>query len=178
MTVGNLSGVQIGVTDLASGNVVTAAGMGAVEERDQVAVDVTKSISIMENIETERVPCPRLCGATFCSGSGGLAVFHNGGVKKMWDWYKRADTFRSAPGITSDTTFSNTEDIGLDTESSALKEDNMLSRPLDSTPSQAIVPLRSGPKTLRDLVNMTSTAKKVSGNKRPCIYYTLKSDNE
>ena len=44
---------------------------------------------IMEEIDPSkavRVPCPRLCGATFGIG-GGLTTFHNGNVKNMWNWY-------------------------------------------------------------------------------------------
>lgn len=36
-------------------------------------------------IDTREIPCPRLCGAIF--GAGGLTVFSNGEVKRMWTWY-------------------------------------------------------------------------------------------
>jgi len=50
--------------------------------------------NIIDMSRAERVPCPRLCGASFgmgiggTSGSGGLIVFHNGQVRKMWSWFQ------------------------------------------------------------------------------------------
>ena len=34
------------------------------------------------------VPCPRLCGASFGFGGGGVLVFHNGEVRRMWAWFQ------------------------------------------------------------------------------------------
>ena len=42
--------------------------------------------SKIDPLKAMRVPCPRLCGATFGAGKG-LILFHNGGVKKMWNWF-------------------------------------------------------------------------------------------
>jgi hypothetical protein len=38
------------------------------------------------SVDTKRLPCPRLCGATF-GPDGRLAVFGNGPVQRMWSWY-------------------------------------------------------------------------------------------
>ena len=69
-----------------------AGGSGAVGE--SVAVTTTAksqdstdaaSPTVRVNVDTRRIPCPRLCGASF--GPGGLAVFANGQVQRMWSWY-------------------------------------------------------------------------------------------
>ena len=60
----------LGVSDLASPNAVSSA---AVDESAQVSADVLETVAMMANIETSRIPCPRLCGATFGPGVGGLA---------------------------------------------------------------------------------------------------------
>ena len=152
---------------MSSGNVVTASGMGAVEEGDQVAVDVTGASTIMENIETERIPCPRLCGASFGPGNGGLAIFHNGDVKKMWVWYKRADNVRGVPGLKGDAAFADSEGLGVVSNSTATPSSSSLSTRVGGTQQQAVS--RSGPKTLKELINMTSTAKKVRKSERSHI---------
>ena len=147
---------------MSSGNVVTASGMGVVEEGDQGAVDVNTANTVMENIETERVPCPRLCGASFSPGNGGLAIFHNGDVKKMWHWYKRADNVRGAPGLKGDAAFADSESLGVVSNGSVGSSIQPLTSQGNGTSKQQQSAPRSGPKTLKELINMTSTAKKVS----------------
>lgn len=49
--------------------------------------DTRKAAALMEKIETRKIPCPRLCGASFGPAAGGLVSFHNGEVRKMWKWY-------------------------------------------------------------------------------------------
>jgi len=39
--------------------------------------------------QAHRVPCPRLCGASFGFGSGKLICFKNGKIKAMWSWLER-----------------------------------------------------------------------------------------
>jgi hypothetical protein len=74
----------------ASGNVGGSSGEGGMipssttnnviieeDEVDETANNVTKkhvqeAIALMEKIETDRIPCPRLCGATFGGGVGRL----------------------------------------------------------------------------------------------------------
>lgn len=43
------------------------------------------SPTVRVQVDTRRIPCPRLCGASF--GPGGLAIFANGQVQRMWAWY-------------------------------------------------------------------------------------------
>lgn len=86
----------VGMNEMVSPN----AGSSA-DEKDQLDRDVIDAAIIMDSIETDRMPCPRLCGATFSSGVGGLAVFQNGNVKKMWHWWESSDLTRlaSVPGL-------------------------------------------------------------------------------
>ena len=160
VTAGNITGLQIGVNDIASGKVGTTTGMGVAEEGDNVAGDVRETNAMMENIETERVPCPRLCGATFGSGNGGLAIFHNGEVKKMWYWYQRADTVRlsGAPGVKGDAVFSDAESIELVIGTSGRTSHP----PSQKVGKQKLAISSSGPRTLKELMSMTTSAKEVS----------------
>jgi hypothetical protein len=160
VTAGNITGLQIGVNDITSGKVGATTGMGAVEEGDNVAGDVRDTNAMMENIETERVPCPRLCGATFGSGNGGLAIFHNGEVKKMWGWYQRADTVRisGAPGVKGDAAFSDAESIEVSVGSSGRTSHP----PSRKAGKQKLAIASSGPRTLKELMSMTTSAKEVS----------------
>ena len=60
------SGFSPGGTDLASPLALP------IENRD--TKDLSRHTSVvMDQIETDRIPCPRLCGAMFSSGVGGLA---------------------------------------------------------------------------------------------------------
>jgi len=59
------------INDLASPSAISAGGSG--EDKDQIDRDAVNAAAIMENIDQSRIPCPRLCGATFSSGVGGLA---------------------------------------------------------------------------------------------------------
>ena len=164
---GNLASLHhpIGVDKMTSGTVVTSTGARVVtstggrlgEEGEKIEVTVRDTTAMMENIETERVPCPRLCGATFGPGSSGLIVFHNGDVKKMWYWYQRTDAVRlsGAPGVKGDAAFSDTETIGgKDGFMVNLLPSPQVEGSMQSQPS-------SGPRTLKDLMNMTATAKEV-----------------
>ena len=48
------------------------------------------------------MPSPHLCGASFgIGGAGGLIVFGNGNVKKMWGWFRSEVQYvqRQAEGI-------------------------------------------------------------------------------
>jgi hypothetical protein len=173
------AGAQMGLTDMSSGSgVATATGMGVVvEEGDQSGVvDVARDTNaMMENIETERVPCPRLCGATFGSGNGGLAIFHNGDVKKMWSWYQRADAIRLSTGATSgvkgDAAFSDADSIGQAPNPPSSRRSHPLSPEVEGSTKQQQTVYKSGPRTLKELMNMTATAKEV----RSCYSFYVAS---
>ena len=51
-----------------------------------------------------RIPCPRLCGASFSPGGTSLVVFSNGGVCKIWEWFnKEANNVSRRSNFVSDT---------------------------------------------------------------------------
>ncbi|KAL7428343.1 hypothetical protein ACHAXM_001235 [Skeletonema potamos] len=53
-----------------------------------IDASATREVPI-DPVRASRVPCPPLCGATFCAGgAGGLVTFTNGPVTKMFSWYK------------------------------------------------------------------------------------------
>ena len=101
----------------------------------------------------ERVPCPRLCGAVFGSGNGRLTIFRNGEVKKMWNWYQRTDTIRltSIPsGQVDVTSSSDAQTLITDTK---VATDPAKRYQLGSS---------TGPRTMKELVDMVSSAQEVS----------------
>lgn len=149
---GSVATNKVAITDISSGAVVSSNGMGVADEGAPVSVEVRETTPILENIESERVPCPRLCGATFGGGNGGLVMFHNGEIKKMWNWYQRTDTMRLSviPNLKVDNTSSDSE--GFDA----------LSPQVAQTEENRTVTSSSGPRTLKELANMMATAKEVS----------------
>lgn len=153
---GSVANIQV-ATDITSGKVVSSTGMGVVEEEEPVS-DVIDSTPLQENIESERVPCPRLCGATFGFGNGGLVRFHNGEVKKMWNWYQRTDTIRLSglPSGKPDNLNSDPpESLRMVHDTSGQVE---ILRPKEKT--------SSGPRTLKELVNMMASAKEAQWGER------------
>ena len=56
------------------------AGTATPEGQDEAVPAVRVSV------DTKRLPCPRLCGASF-GPNGALVVFGNGQVHRMWSWY-------------------------------------------------------------------------------------------
>lgn len=141
VTAGDLNGIQLGMTEI---NPLSAI----INSTEEGIENILSTTSIMKHKDTERVPCPRLCGAVFGSGSGRLTIFRNGEVKKMWNWYQRTDSIRlsSIPGgqvdVASDpqTLITNTK-ISIDS-----------GKRYQSTSS-------SGPRTLKELLDMVSAAK-------------------
>ena len=58
-------------------------------------VDTARAAAeFMEKIETRNIPCPRLCGATFGPGVGGLVAFNNGEVGRCGSGIRVACPFR------------------------------------------------------------------------------------
>lgn len=108
-------------------------------DTEQAATVARDAADLMQRIETDRVPCPRLCGATFGPGIGGLVSFNNGEIRRMWNWWERTDPSRSAastaPGIIGELLLAD----GLDSGSTYVKRDC--------------------PRTLKDLTDMTAAAK-------------------
>jgi len=60
------------------------AGVLEVDTLD--AVEDVRNLPIDPNMAS-RVPCPPLCGISF-SGIGGVVMFHNGPVKRLWSYYQ------------------------------------------------------------------------------------------
>jgi hypothetical protein len=72
VTGAGLPGASVGgMKDLVPPNVVTA--LNAAQQIDKTVGEERDAASLMERIDTDRIPCPRLCGATFGCGVGGLA---------------------------------------------------------------------------------------------------------
>eukprot|EP00980_Cylindrotheca_fusiformis_P009435 scaffold2065_cov107-Cylindrotheca_fusiformis.AAC.5 len=135
---------QVAMTDMNSGTVLSSGGL---EETEPVSTDVRETTPILENIESERVPCPPLCGATFGFGNGGLVMFHNGEIKKMWNWFQRTDTIRLASVPSRKTDISASDEL-LSSRINASIRDNY------------------GPRTLKELANMMKTAKEAQWGER------------
>ncbi|CAB9515260.1 GATOR complex protein WDR59 [Seminavis robusta] len=152
VTAEGISGVQVGI-DLSSPKVPVTSSM--VEENDNTTAhvrDVAAMAERMDNIETERIPCPRLCGASFGPGIGGLAMFKNGDVKKMWFWYDRAGSSRlvGVPSsiIAPEQAFS---DPGT---ASKIGGDGIH----DTANLKVSIP-RDSPRTMKDLMSMVKAVK-------------------
>jgi hypothetical protein len=60
----------------------------AAEQEDNAEAIKYETVELMKKIDTDRIPCPRLCGVTFGPGIGGLSVFHNGDIRKVWSWWE------------------------------------------------------------------------------------------
>ncbi|KAL3918200.1 MAG: hypothetical protein SGILL_004350 [Bacillariaceae sp.] len=139
---GSVGGLQMGISEISSSAMVSASVDDAGEAK------VRDTTSMMENIETDRIPCPRLCGATFGVGNGRLVVFNNGEVKKMWDWYQKSDMIRlsNVPGGQVDT--SSTSDPKM-----------LMSKSSTDGDEKARVSPSFGPHSLKELTDMVATAK-------------------
>lgn len=72
-----------GINDIgSSNNPFGNTGGGTISDSIEVQQDAAEkhirdAAALMGNIETDRIPCPRLCGATFSPGAGGLAGKQN-----------------------------------------------------------------------------------------------------
>ncbi len=162
VTVGNTSSLQIGMTDIATGAIVSTTSMGGiVEEGNPMSGEPLQKISIMQSIETERVPCPRLCGAVFGRGNGGLVIFHNGEVKKMWNWYQRTDSLRhSNPMGKNGSIISEQEGLRRVHNATGTGTTHPLSTEEDDT-AKPQTNAKLGPRTLKELIGMMAAAKEV-----------------
>ena len=78
-------------------------GPGATTSGDESTADPTTQPAHRVTVDTRRIPCPRLCGASF-GPDGGLAVFGNGEVQRMWRWYSSSLSSSSSMRPDSDFT--------------------------------------------------------------------------
>lgn len=151
-TAERMPGVQVGgPIDLTSPKAVATAAM--VEETNNAAAhvrDVATMAERMDNIETERIPCPRICSAVFGPGVGGLAIFKNGDVKKMWTWYDRASSSRLS-GISSSISAPETAFSDPGSSKGLGSAGNHESELKTSNP-------RDYPRSMKDLMDMTEAA--------------------
>jgi hypothetical protein len=69
-------------------------------ESENAELNIQQSRTV-KRVVTDRVPCPRLCGATFSAGVGGLICFNNGEINKMWSWYQKSESRRKSSGLRS-----------------------------------------------------------------------------
>ena len=90
----NPSGDQNNMFDMEAASLVPATSTtmatvsdGAASAEEEEAADRFETVKLMKKIDTDRIPCPRLSGATFGPGVGGLAIFHNGDIRKVWSWW-------------------------------------------------------------------------------------------
>jgi hypothetical protein len=157
MTSGGIAGVQLGVVNEAISNNVTPIGTSRSEGTDQTGADARAAAVLMENIDADRIPCPRLCGATFGPGVGGLVTFHNGDVGKMWQWYQRTDSNRlsTIPGLIGEPSV---PAVGI-------SENPSQGGAQDGAPDQMAIS-RQCPRSLQDLIDMTSAAKEAQWGDR------------
>ena len=145
---GGMSGVQVGAIE-------APAISTMVEEVDATAAhgwDVAAMTERMDKVATVRIPCPRLAGATFAPGIGGIAMFRNGDVKKMWLWYDGAGSSRLA-GIPS--SISAPEQAFSDPGTSGKLGVDGTHEAADLKGYQP----RDYPRTMKDLMAMVSAAK-------------------
>ena len=155
VTTGTVTSLQIGMTDMSTGAFVTSAGKGGiVEEGLPVSIDPSKKGTNVDTFETERVPCPRLCGAVFGRANGGLVTFHNGEVKKMWSWYQRTDNFK-IPQLPTRVEQEGMRQVHNATASGSTQPLTTI----DGVSTKATVISKQGPRTLKELVSMVSAAK-------------------
>ena len=97
----DIGGMQFDLDDVAlnQGVIVGAgsnSGVSTVDDNQSVETsegEAQRRKTILNAINTRDVPCPRLCGAIFSPGMGGLICFQNGEVEKMWAWFKQLDAY-------------------------------------------------------------------------------------
>jgi hypothetical protein len=147
---GGITGVQLaGVSDMTSSN-IPQTGTSDSEDNDQTGADARAAVALMENIDADRIPCPRLCGAAFGTGIGGLVTFHNGEVGKMWQWFQQTGSNRlsAVPGSIGEPSVAATG--GAEKAIELISQDGAGGGQATS---------KTCPRSLQDLIDMTSAAK-------------------
>jgi len=91
--------------------------------------------AVLQDLKRESIPCPRLCGASFAPGGGGLVCLRNGDILKVWSWWEQSHKI-------------NLESTGFRHNAKETKATSMT----DTTASRF-------PRTLQQLDDMASAAK-------------------
>lgn len=130
----------------------SAPGIPSIENSQATSGHVDAAVALMNSIQTDRVPCPRMCGATFGPGGAGLAIFRNGRVRKAWQWWESSNPSRLAtvPGS-----------IG-EPAPSTLFRSGTSAAPLDNGRSESIelsTQTTDFPRSLKDLSELTTAAR-------------------
>ncbi len=117
----------------------------AAEEEEKAEAIRFETVELMKNIDTDRIPCPRLCGVTFGPGVGGLSVFHNGDIRKVWSWWENKNSAKRSA-------FSGT--VGHATVNS-----NSINDRDQENPPTTVRMGPAFPRSLKDLHEMTAAAR-------------------
>jgi hypothetical protein len=127
---------SVGIRPVGGQELMPSSGIASCENMKGADGRALRNASSEGSIDAARIPAPRVCGAAFGPGVGGLSIFHNGDMKQMWSWYDRnvVDRRSSVPHLVGAGSGINVEAI--------------------ATP-----PGRDFPRTLQDLIGMTTAAK-------------------
>ena len=79
------------VTESATFGVPSKMGPPLVEKDHANNEKDRERVNKMLKEDSQRIPCPRLCGALFSHGKDSLSVFNNGSVGKLWTWYSEKE---------------------------------------------------------------------------------------
>lgn len=153
MDVPGVSGMD--VVEVASPPIVLLANEG-----DAIEIGLQRQNVSATRIDKDKVPCPRLCGASFSPGIGGIVCFNNGEVRKMWSWFEQSDLRRGRIPMGEDrpasldqssTSGSNRRDDMYEGDSSVFNS--------ESNELTAVRRRKDCPRTLQDLEDMTDHAR-------------------
>lgn len=129
-------------------------------EENAIEIGLQRQNISSRRIDKDKVPCPRLCGASFSHGIGGIVCFNNGEVGKMWAWHEQADVRRACLPAekerpTSLKQTNTTESITSD----AIYEGGSSVFYSESTEHMTLQRRKDCPRTLQDLEDMTDHAR-------------------
>ena len=140
-----------GINEYLPSSANVGSGVQVVDDVDQRGAERAEAVALMNSIETDRIPCPPLSGASF--GVGGLVLFHNGDVKKVWSWWKKNHPARLSivPGLVGEAPPKGSSGSihGSEYSTSQLEGPDSVDKPAQ----------RRYPRTLRDLLDMTESAR-------------------
>jgi len=134
--------IKAGVGPINAINSVSGSILPGTRSVETITDKIQKTAAIMNKINIREIPCPRLCGASFSPGIGGLICFQNGEVKKMWSWYQQSGKRRSSI-------------MGMSFLQTKESKPYEAANKVDTEDSSQNVP-----RTLKDLIDMTEASKK------------------